>query len=219
MASKNKPRASTGLTLSTTLFQRISDLESSAWSVFVQIYGPVVYRWCRRDGLSDDEAADVGQDVFRAVSTSIQRFERSTTSDFLSWLRTITRFKVADHFRQSAKNPQAVGGTAFLAVVTGLSDPTEEAGDFSKLSRQNELDESETHEAQQLITQGTLQLIKDRFSAQAWSAFWETAVNGRSAKDVGEDLQMSAMAVRKAKSRVLRRLKTELSEISATLFS
>ena len=213
MVPNREPPASTGLTVSTTLFQRISDLDAAAWGTFVQVYGPVVYRWCRNDGLSEDDAADVGQDVFRAVSTSIQRFERSDTSNFLGWLRTITRFKVADHFRQLSKKPQAVGGTAFLAVMSSIRDPNDvSGGDTLDTHTLEDADES-----QQLVTQRTLALMRDRFSGPAWSAFWETAVNGRSAKEVGEDLGMTSMAVRKAKSRVLRRLKTELGDILSTL--
>ncbi|MCA9215377.1 MAG: sigma-70 family RNA polymerase sigma factor [Planctomycetales bacterium] len=211
MAHGQKPQR-TGLTLSTTMFQRISDCDALAWNTFVRIYGPVIYQWCRKDGLSECDAADVGQDVFRAVSTSIQRFDRSANANFLGWLRTITRFKVADHFRQSSQLPQAVGGTEFQAVVAGMADAGSKL-DSTSAEIDERLDDAEAANAQQLITQQTLAVIKSRFSTQAWTAFWETAVNGRSASDVGEELGMTAMAVRKAKSRVLRRLKTEMDDV------
>jgi RNA polymerase sigma-70 factor (ECF subfamily) len=208
MAPIEESRPKTGLTISTTLFHRLSELDSHAWSTFVQLYGPVVYKWCRKDGLSEDQAADVGQEVFRAVSTSIQRFHRSPQGKFLGWLRTITRFKVADHFRQSAQNPQAVGGTAFLSVISGITSEVD-------VSQTESLDEPDAAEANAVVTERMLALIQSKFSQQAWTAFWETAVNGRTANDVAEELRMTAMAVRKAKSRVLGRLKSELGDLLA----
>jgi RNA polymerase sigma-70 factor (ECF subfamily) len=55
--------------------------------------------------------------------------------------------------------------------------------------------------------------VRDEFEERTWQAFWLTAVEGRPADDVAADLGVSAAAVRKAKSRVLHRLKEELGEL------
>jgi RNA polymerase sigma-70 factor (ECF subfamily) len=57
-----------------------------------------------------------------------------------------------------------------------------------------------------------LELIRGEFEPRTWQAFWLTAVEGRSPKDVAHELGMSDGAVRVAKSRVLHRLRTELGD-------
>ena len=52
-------------------------------------------------------------------------------------------------------------------------------------------------------------LLSQEFTEGTWKAFWRTAVDGLSATDVGTELGMSPQAVRKAKSRVLARLREE----------
>ena len=58
-----------------------------------------------------------------------------------------------------------------------------------------------------------LELIRSQFEEATWQAFWRCAVEDQSPADVGHDMNMTPAAVRKAKSRVLRRLKDELGEL------
>ena len=46
-----------------------------------------------------------------------------------------------------------------------------------------------------------------------WQAFWQTAVEGRSAREAGEAVGLSAGAVYVARSRVLARLKEEVQRL------
>ena len=48
-----------------------------------------------------------------------------------------------------------------------------------------------------------LELVRAQFEDRTWQAFWEVVI---------DDLGMTALAVRQAKSRILRRLKLELGE-------
>src|SRR5436190_956340 len=56
-----------------------------------------------------------------------------------------------------------------------------------------------------------LGILQADFEEKTWQAFWRAAVEGQPAAAIAADLEMSAAAVRKAKSRVLRRLRTELA--------
>ena len=59
-----------------SLIVRIRDVDDAeAWSQFVDLYGPLLYRYGRRKGLQDSDAADLMQEVMREVSNSIGRFE------------------------------------------------------------------------------------------------------------------------------------------------
>jgi len=57
------------------LLVRVRDLtDREAWASFVQIYAPVVYRYVRRRGLQDADAADVTQEILRRVAAAMQEF-------------------------------------------------------------------------------------------------------------------------------------------------
>src|SRR3954469_22719157 len=86
---------------SRSLLERVQADDPAAWDRLVGLYAPLVYRWCRRADLPEQEIADVFQDVFQAVTMHIAAFRREKAGDtFRGWLRTITRNKVRDHFRK-----------------------------------------------------------------------------------------------------------------------
>src|SRR5260370_8795393 len=52
-----------------SLLVRIRDAQDGpAWTQFVEIYAPLVHGFARRHGLQDADAADVTQEVLRAVA-------------------------------------------------------------------------------------------------------------------------------------------------------
>ncbi|HID75877.1 MAG TPA: hypothetical protein EYP56_07755 [Planctomycetaceae bacterium] len=57
----------------------------------------------------------------------------------------------------------------------------------------------------------SLELVRAEFENRTWEAFWRTAVDGRPAREVAEELDMSRLAVYQAESRVLRPLRQELA--------
>jgi RNA polymerase sigma-70 factor (ECF subfamily) len=56
-----------------------------------------------------------------------------------------------------------------------------------------------------------LELVRSQFEDKTWQAFWRCAVDGQSPAEVSQALGMTQVAVRKAKSRVLHRLRDELA--------
>ena len=199
-------RSDASPSISTSLFELVQDREPKAWNRFVQIYAPVVHHWCRREGVSDEESADIGQEVFRAVATGIVKFDRSPTSNFLGWIKTITRHKIADYWRKKYKRPVAVGGTDFQSMVYGISTET----DHHVQPPPDSVLQCDRESENVLLTRRAMAVLKQEFTQRSWQAFWETAVKGRNATEVASDLDMTPMAVRKAKSRVLRRLRDQL---------
>jgi len=181
---------------------RANDLE--AWDRLVKLYAPFVYHFCHRARLSDQDAADVFQEVFQATWSKISTFEKRFQSDtFRGWLRTITMNKVRDHFRLQQRGPRAVGGTEIqieLAQVRAEEPPSTLPENFDPGRAESEL------------LRAALEAVRGHFHERTWLAFLGTAVEGRPAKDVADDLGMSHGAVRVAKSRVLQRLRAELGD-------
>jgi RNA polymerase sigma-70 factor (ECF subfamily) len=186
---------------SSQFLARVAKQEPEAWRHFVQVYGPVVRFWIRRAGLNHDDLADVFQEVFLAVSRNMAGFQREPgVAKFRAWLKTITLSKVHNHFRRQGKQPAAFGGSTALQQlhnVTAAAPPG--AGD--------EHDEALAHSEDAFIAQRTLQIVKKEFTEQSWTAFYRTAIDGLTSQQVAAELGITPLAVRKAKSRVLQRLK------------
>lgn len=198
----SRPGSADPSSVSSTLLERVKARRPEAWERLVDLYGPVVYRWCRLSGVRAEDAPDVVQEVFTAVATHIADFRRERPGDsFRAWLATIARNKIRDHFRRRQGRPEARGGTdaqrQFLEVPE-LSDLSQPSGPL---------------DADGLLSRRALDLVRAEFENRTWEAFWRTAIDGQRPAHVADDLGMSVNAVYKAKSRVLRRLRRELGDL------
>jgi RNA polymerase sigma-70 factor (ECF subfamily) len=190
---------------SRSLLERVKANEAAAWDRLVGLYAPLVFQWCRRWNLHDEDTADILQEVFQSVVTHIEGFRKARPEDtFRGWLRTITRNKVRDHFRRRGREPNAIGGSAAQVRLAQFPDP-----DLAE-----EEDRGKDDDADWGLFHRALNLIRNEFEERTWQAFWRTAVEGQAPTDVGAELSMSPGAVRVAKSRVLRRLREELGDLA-----
>lgn len=185
--------------LATSVLERVKLREPAAWERLTRLFAPVVYAWVRRGGVREADAADVVQDVFLDIARSVDRFHRSREGgSFTGWVRTIAQRRIADHFRNSS-GPVPAGGTSARRMLEGIVAP---ALDGSSCS---EPDDSPAR-----LVRGGLDLIRDEFEQKTWTAFIRTALENRPAADVAAELNMSVGAVYVAKSRVTKRLRSEL---------
>jgi RNA polymerase sigma-70 factor (ECF subfamily) len=193
-----EPQAQSGTSLS--LLLRLREGQPAAWERLLDLYGPLVCSWCRRGGLNQDDAADVVQEVFASVSSSLNRFRRERPGDsFRGWLRVITRRAIADVFRQRQKQAAARGGDVGQEMLQQIA--AQRLPDATP--------EEETQEQSGVIQQAA-KLVQHEFEPTTWRAFWRVAVDGRPSPEVAEELGISPGAVRQAKYRVVRRLRAEL---------
>lgn len=199
-SGEDEPQSSTAT--SPSLLTRVKADDAVAWDRLVGLYAPLVYHWCRRADLPEQEIADVFQDVFQAVAAHIGAFRREAASDtFRGWLRAITRNKVRDHFRKVGREPGGAGGTEAQLLFARLADDCPDG------------DDSDGGTTDQGLFDRALELIRGEFEERTWQAFWLTAVEDRRTDEVATELAMTPGAVRVAKSRVLRRLREEMSEL------
>lgn len=187
---------------SLTLLQRVRDRDEDAWRRLVHLYGPLVRRWCGHGGVAGQDADDVQQEVFQAVAAGLDGFRRDREGDtFRGWLRGITRNKLLDHYRRRGKTPEAQGGTDAYRQLQELAEqpwPEDTGDDLNGIY----------HRA--------LELVKAEFEERTWEAFWRAAVDGQPPDLIAADLGVTPAAVRKAKSRVLHRLREELEDLLPT---
>lgn len=184
---------------SLTLLAQVQAMQPAAWHRLVELYAPLVQHWCHRKGLSTEDTADVFQEVFRAVADHVARFRRNREGDtFRGWLRTITTNKIHDHFRRKKGASDAEGGTDAQMRLASVPDPL---GDFD--------DATEVDLLRQSVVR-TLDAIRGDFEPRTWDAFWKSQIEQLPTVEIAEELQMTTAAVRKAKYRVLRRLREDM---------
>jgi RNA polymerase sigma-70 factor, ECF subfamily len=187
---------------STSLLHRSQAREPDAWERLVSLYTPLVRHWCRQAGASAQDIADISQDIFATVSTKLPTFraDRPGTT-FRAWMRGVARLKLMEHVRH--RGQPAVGGTSTRKRLEQVAAPP----DLLELSEgPDELTQ---------LCQRALTMVRHEFEERTWTAFWRVAVEEQATADVATESGISPAAVRQAKSRILRRLKEEIGELTA----
>ncbi len=182
-----------------SLLLRLRDhADGAAWSDFVSIYEPVIYRLARTRGLQDADAREVTQDVLLAVAGAIERFDVQRKTRFGHWLARITRNAAIDLIRKRREQ-----GTGRTDVIRSLEQHPEPESDESAVF--------EIERRRQLFRWAARQ-IRGRVQPSSWQAFWSTAVELKRASVVAEELGMTEGAVYVARCRVLARLRELVAE-------
>jgi len=183
-----------------SLLVRIRDArDGEAWSQFVALYAPLVYGHARKYSLQDADAADLTQDVLKAVAGAVHRLDYDPRrGSFRGWLFTIVRNKLRNFIEAKGRQIQGSGGTAAIHLLEEQAAP--------------EQDQWEADYQRQLFA-WAVERIRPEFQEKTWQAFWMTAVEGKSGKEVAAKLAMTVAAVYLAKGRVLARLKVEIEQV------
>ena len=176
--------------------------DAEAWSIFVRIYSPLVYRFGIRKGLQDADAADLVQNVLREVAKVIGNFDYDPEAGkFRSWLFTVARYSL-NRIR-----------TAQRLQVAGTGDSQ------TRQILNNEPDKSDPPDAfwekeyKQRLFEWAAEEIRPTVQPRTWKAFRMTAVEGRSPDEVADTLQMKIGSVYVAKNRILTSLRNKIREI------
>jgi RNA polymerase sigma factor (sigma-70 family) len=191
---------------SASLLVRIRDgRDQEAWRQFVGLYAPVVYGFARKRGLQDADAADVMQDVLRSVSGAAARLEYDPSrGSFRGWLYTVARNKVFN-FLDAGRHRLGRG-----SGDTGIREKLE-----AQPEPEWDLAASWDEEYERNLAAVAMRRVQGEVQEATWQAFWRTAVEGQSAREVGVALGMTSGAVYVARSRVLARIKDEVRQLEA----
>ena len=184
-----------------SLISRVRQNDANAWQEFVALYSPLVCHWCRKQGMPEADINDVKQDVFFAVARSIDSYSpQEQRGGFRAWLWTISRNKLIDWVRKKERLPDGRGGSTALHSTQQIPD---------------KIDESETSEQLEIskLLHRALEQVRCEFESKTWQAFWRCVVEDVATPVVAEELGLSTSAIRKYRSRVLRRLRQQLGEM------
>jgi RNA polymerase sigma-70 factor (ECF subfamily) len=181
------------------LLRRVRENDESAWQRLARLYTPQVYGWCRHLGVPAQDAPDIVQEVFVAVHRRIGAFTRNRgRGSFRAWLWTITRNKILDHSRRRDAGVDGVGGSGFQQWMQAIPE------------REPEPATADAQPDGSSFYRRALELVQAEFEPRTWQAFWRSTVDEVPSAEVAEELGMSTGAVRKARFRVMHRLREEL---------
>jgi RNA polymerase sigma-70 factor (ECF subfamily) len=186
-----------------SLLVRIRDAEDrQAWDQFAEVYVPLIYGFTRKQGLQDADACDLTQEVLRAVSQAIRQLDYDRRQGtFRGWLFTIVRNELRDFHNRRQRVAQGSGDTQMHNLLAQQAD-AQQASCWDA-------------EWEQQLFQAAARQVRTEVEAATWQAFWRTAIEGRSGKDVAAELKISAAAVYLAKGRVMARLKERVRTLAA----
>jgi RNA polymerase sigma factor (sigma-70 family) len=185
-----------------SLLLRLRDTDDlEAWSEFVRLYTPLVFGHCRRHGLQEADAADVAQDVMRVAAGALPEFNYDANrGKFRGWLLQTTRYRLHKFFARQKRTPQAASETTIERHLDGAANSEEQA-------RWEE-------DYRQRLFDWAAEKARVEFQPATWDAFWKTAVDSVSVKEVAGQLGISIGAVYIARSRVIARLRELIETIT-----
>src|SRR4051794_20486676 len=111
-----------------SLLVRLRDpRDGTAWEEFLEVYTPLILQLARRKGWQDADAADLAQDVFRAVARAIDRYDPDPgRGSFRAWLFRIARNLIINQVVARRRPPQGAGDDGLDRLLDDLPAPPEE---------------------------------------------------------------------------------------------
>jgi RNA polymerase sigma-70 factor, ECF subfamily len=183
-------------TIGSSLLGKVREINTDAWDEMVKKFFPLVYSWCRRDGLSESDSADVCQDVFKSVLKSIGGFQKKEpTHSFRGWLRRITQRRIIDFRSTNSPVLPASGGNEIHDLIKNRANVEfDSANSNNSLSRFTRL-------------QSVLSIVAKEFEPLSWQAFVLSVIDEIPGSEVAETLGLTRNSVYLAKSRILKRIR------------
>jgi RNA polymerase sigma-70 factor (ECF subfamily) len=180
-----------------SLILRLPDKrDAEAWTQFVSIYEPLVYRLARAKGFQDADAREIVQEVLVAVAKAVERFEPDPERGrFRDWLFRIARNLMIKFLTRRKYRPIGSGDAAIAELLEQKVDPACDQSALFDLEYRRE------------VFRWAAEQVHEQVKETTWRAFWMTCVEGRATGDVASELGMSIGAVHIARSRVRSRLR------------
>lgn len=183
--------------------------DQAAWCEFFDTYWPLLISVSRRAGLAEADAQDVAQDVLGAVARQMPEFRYDPArGSFKAWLLTITRRRLARHWRQAEKErghrperpPTPTGDTGMIERIPEVrSDPLNAVWEV---------------EWKQHLLDSALRRVRTRVAARHFQIYTLAVLQEVPMRTITSALAVNAAQVYLAKHRVGRLVQAELRRLS-----
>lgn len=179
-----------------SLLLRLRDSrDRTAWETFTEVYSPLVYNFCRMRKLQPSDAADVTQEVLLRVSKGIHNLDYDRKQGlFRDWVARIVSNEVRRHFSKKSE-------------FASLSADWDSAG----------ADDLWNDHFHQHIFSTAVDRCRPHFSEQTWELFDRSWMQQQPAQEVAVQLGVDVAKVYVARSRILKRLRYEVTILADDL--
>ncbi len=185
-----------------SLLERIRNdpADHSAWSEFVDRYGPKIRAWCRGWSLQDSDADDVTQNVLVKLYRRMGSFEYDSTKSFRAWLKTVAHHAWQDFLSTRRWPGEGTGGSSILDVLDRVEaredfdQRLKDAFDFELLARAEAA-------------------VRNRMEPKTWDAYCLLAKDFLSPREVADRVDMRIAMVHHVKWKVLKMLREEMTRL------
>jgi RNA polymerase sigma factor (sigma-70 family) len=188
-----------------SLVARLKDLgDQESWREFFDRYWHLIHAAACKAGLTPSEAEEVVQEVVIAASRKMPEFTYDPAKDsFKGWLLAVTRWKVADQFRNRKHAPDSFERDS-PSTATGVLERVPGP------DRMNSLWEAEWKEH---LLREALEVVKKSVNPAHYEIYHLHVIQGFSVRDTAQTLGVSAPAVHLAKFRVQQVLKRAVKRL------
>lgn len=197
-----------------SLLNKVQAKDPKAWGDLVEIYAPLLQRYCRRKKLPPDTALDVAYLVLLKVRNGFVYHPEE--GNFRSWLATVTYHEILIHWRQANRPDQGVGGEdGRMALDQAAAAP-------------EDLDWNQVFNSR--ILEKALERVRPNFNGEQWAAFERMAFkiddsaegrqvvwNNEPAAKVAQDLHKNIGWAYQVKSRIMTKLEEEVLYLAEDL--
>jgi RNA polymerase sigma factor (sigma-70 family) len=184
-----------------SLIARLSDHDDvEAWDEFVAIYVPLLYRLARQKGLQHADAEELSQEVLIAVSRAVHRWQPDPERGrFRDWLFRIGRNAIINFLTRPKYRAIGSGKSDVMWMLEQKCDDTCGESAVFALEERRE------------VFHWAAARVSSVVEPTTWQAFWQTSVESRPIAEVARSLGISVGSVYVARSRVMARIRSEVS--------
>ncbi len=188
---------------SESLILRVKDpADAAAWSAFLAIYRPVIYRLARSRSLQDADADDLAQQVFVSIARAVEK--RTPAADgppFRAWLYRIAHNEILKAITR--RKPDTAAGSSSVQEML-YAVPQRDSDASVELLREGRME----------AFRWASDAIRHEFTLATWTMFWQSTVEAQTVEVVAKSHGRSSGAVYLARYRVMKRLKEKIDEVS-----
>ena len=187
--------------------------DDESWQEFFNIYWKIIYTLAVRSGLTECEAEEIVQATMISVANNIRTFEYDPRAGkFRTWVCNQARWKIADHLRRrSRENALVPRRSKPNPALTGTDTVARVPDERDSLAAFVDKDWDEA------IAEVALARVRSQVNPKQFQIFDLFVVKNWPVRRVSQTMKVSAAYVYLTKSRIVRLLKRQKSEMEKEL--